>query len=668
MVWSFRVKAIVGIALIEAILLSLLIFSALHFQQQSSDRQFDHQVSMISSVFTSLIRHEVVAYDLAELNAAVDLLCKNQAISFVRILDIQNRVLAEGGKPDLLHESFSPSVDLHDVPDGIYRSTFPVLAEGVNFGTVQIGYDVSEINKSYHSAQRWGGGIAVFEMLLVGLFSLALGTYLTRQVRRFTDGAQQISAGRRGLQLPVVGNDEIAQATQAFNEMSRSIQSIYESLERQVRERTQALEQTNHRLNHLLDDRSSMLESQSVGLVTLQERTVTWCNAKFVRMMGYANMQELLGKTTRVFYAYEEDFIAVGAAYRTHGDLSALNRDFEFRRKDGLSIWVNLSGSRLPAEGQSLWVIVDVTDRVQSQQALERSERKFRALFESTSEAIMILDGDHFIDCNQSAVEMFAAASREEFCQLKIEDLSPPFQPCGTQSQVLANQWLERSHTGSVRFEWQSQRLDTRETFDAEVMLSRVPIDGRELTLAVMWDVSERKAMIEKIRQQANFDHLTGLCNRRYFMDLAERELERARRYEKPLAVLGIDIDFFKNINDTHGHKMGDLALQKFAETCRDVVRQTDLVGRLGGEEFAVMLPDTSFERAREIAERLRKRIEESELHLPDGETVLRYTVSIGLAHLPAGQAAEVDQLLQRADAALYEAKHAGRNKVAIAE
>jgi diguanylate cyclase (GGDEF)-like protein/PAS domain S-box-containing protein len=667
MVWTFRAKAVIGIALIEAVLLSLLIFSVLHFQKQSSDNQFNHRVSMISSVFASLIRHEVVAYDLAELKSAVDLLCKNPAVGFVRILDRQNRVMAEGGRPDLLHESFTPSADLHNVPDGIYRSVFPVLVEETNFGNVQIGYDVSEINKSYHSAQHWGVGIALFEMLLVALFSLVLGTYLTRQVRRFTTGAEEISAGHRGLQLPVVGNDEIAQATRAFNEMSRSIQVAHDSMERQIRERTQALEQTNHRLSHLLDDRSSMLESQSVGLVTLQERTIIWCNAKFVQMMGYANVQELIGKTTRVFYAHEEDFIAVGAAYREHGDLSMLNRDFEFRRQDGTSVWVDISGTRLPAEGQSLWVIVDVTDRVLSQQALERSERKFRALFESTSEAIMILDGDHFVDCNQSAIDMFGVAARDEFCRLKVEDLSPPFQPCGTESKTLAQQWIERSHTGSVRFEWHHLRLDTRQTFDAEVILSSVPIDGRELTLAVVWDVSERKAMMEKIRRQANFDHLTGMCNRRYFMDLAERELERARRYEKPLAVLGIDIDFFKRINDTYGHKAGDLALQKFAATCHEVVRQTDLVGRLGGEEFAVMLPDTPLERSREIAERLRKRVEESELHLPDGETVLRFTVSIGLVYLPASEHTDIDSLLQKADAALYGAKKSGRNRVVVA-
>jgi diguanylate cyclase (GGDEF)-like protein len=170
-------------------------------------------------------------------------------------------------------------------------------------------------------------------------------------------------------------------------------------------------------------------------------------------------------------------------------------------------------------------------------------------------------------------------------------------------------------------------------------------------------------------RQQANFDHLTGMCNRRYFMDLAERELERARRYQKPLAILGVDIDYFKRINDNYGHKAGDIALQKFAVTCHEVVRQTDLVGRMGGEEFAILLPETDLGRAREIAERLRKRVEESELSLPDGETVLHFTVSIGLTLLPAaGEKTELDALLHKADMALYQAKNAGRNRVLIAE
>lgn len=668
MVLSFRAKTILGIALIEAVLLGILIFNVMHFLRESNDSQFSNHIQTARNVFTSLIRDEVLASDLAQLHEAVGLLANNRGVSFVRILDSQNRVLAQSGIPEALTRPFNVSRDFNDAPDGIYRTVANIEESGVNFAQVQLGFDVAFLQNTYTKAERWSFAIALAEMGLVALFSLALGTYLMRQIRQFTNGANKISAGVLGLQLPVVGHDEIAQATRAFNAMSLAISNARESLEGQVRQRTSELEERNHRLRHLLDERSTLLNSQTVGLVTLQDRTILWCNDTFLRMMGYESLNEIQGETTRKFYAREEDFIAVGEAYREHGDLSVLNRDFEFVSKDGRSVWVDLSGSRLPAERQSLWVIVDVSQRVKSQQALQRSESKFRTLFESTSEAIMVLDGDRFIDCNPSTLKMFGAQSKDQICSISPANISPEQQPCGTDSIALSHKWIERAYTeGSVRFEWVHQRLDTRQKFAAEVLLSLVPFEDHKALLAVVWDVSERQALIEKIRRQANYDHLTGMFNRRYFMELAERELERARRSEKPLAVLGIDIDHFKRINDTYGHKAGDLALKKFAEICHEVVRQTDLAGRMGGEEFAILLPETDLGSAREIAERLRKRVDESELVLPDGENVVRFTVSVGLALLLSKEHAEIDMLLQKADAGLYQAKKSGRNKVVVA-
>ncbi len=668
--FSFRAKTILGIALIEAVLLSILIYSTLSFLHDSNESQFATHVETTRNVFTSLISDEVLVADLAELDSAVNLLGKNPGVSFVRILDSQNRVLAEAGEAQALARPFTASVDLNDAANGVYRTASVIEMSGVNFASIQFGFDVDFLEDTFVTAKRWSVAIALIEMGLVAVFSMLLGGYLIREINQFTAGARQISTGVLGLQLPVRGHDEIAEATRAFNAMSMTIKTAHDSLERQVKERTGELEQSNHRLRNLLNERATLLDNQTVGLVTLQARTIMWCNSAFLQMMGYADLAEFQGKTTRQFYAHEEDFVAVGQAYQVYGDLTALKRDFEFIRKDGKLIWVDLSGSRLPIEGQSLWVIVDVTERVRSQQALERSEKKFRALFESTSEAILIMDGEDFVDCNSAAVRMFGAHSKEEICRRMPDDLSPPVQPCGTESVILSKQWIARAYAeGSVRFDWVHHRLDSRQSFAAEVLLSLVPLDGGQVLLAVVWDVSERQAMINKIRQQANFDHLTGMCNRRYFMDLAERELERARRYQKPLAILGVDIDYFKRINDNYGHKAGDIALQKFAVTCHEVVRQTDLVGRMGGEEFAILLPETDLGRAREIAERLRKRVEESELSLPDGETVLHFTVSIGLTLLPAaGEKTELDALLHKADMALYQAKNAGRNRVLIAE
>ena len=123
-----------------------------------------------------------------------------------------------------------------------------------------------------------------------------------------------------------------------------------------------------------------------------------------------------------------------------------------------------------------------------------------------------------------------------------------------------------------------------------EVLLSQLQLGSQTQLLATIWDTSERMALLDTIKQQANTDYLTGLCNRRYFMILAERELARIQRTQQPLALLAIDIDYFKTINDRYGHLAGDLALQQFAAVCTELLRQTDVLGRIGGEEFAILL------------------------------------------------------------------------------
>jgi diguanylate cyclase (GGDEF)-like protein len=161
----------------------------------------------------------------------------------------------------------------------------------------------------------------------------------------------------------------------------------------------------------------------------------------------------------------------------------------------------------------------------------------------------------------------------------------------------------------------------------------------------------------------ATTDPLTGLCNRRHFLELADSEFERSRRSRRPLAVLLMDIDHFKSINDTQGHAAGDKVLTHVAQLCRGNTRMQDTTARLGGEEFVVLLPDTPIETAREVAERVRAAVaENTALCQPDGAAI-RATVSIGVAVI-ASNDNSAEHLLERADRAMYAAKDAGRNRV----
>jgi diguanylate cyclase (GGDEF)-like protein/PAS domain S-box-containing protein len=178
-------------------------------------------------------------------------------------------------------------------------------------------------------------------------------------------------------------------------------------------------------------------------------------------------------------------------------------------------------------------------------------------------------------------------------------------------------------------------------------------------------DITEREMMKEALEQQAHQDYLTGLCNRRYFMELGQAELERAQRYSHALSVLMLDIDHFKGINDSHGHKAGDLVLQRLADVMRETLRTMDIIGRISGEEFAVLLPETDLQQAAEVAERLRANVAGTDVVLEAGMP-LHFTVSIGVARLE-DRDINLDILLNQADKALYRAKESGRDKVCVA-
>ena len=178
-------------------------------------------------------------------------------------------------------------------------------------------------------------------------------------------------------------------------------------------------------------------------------------------------------------------------------------------------------------------------------------------------------------------------------------------------------------------------------------------------------DITERKVLEERFEKQAHLDYLTGLNNRRHFMELGEVELARAQRHGRDLSVFMLDIDHFKQFNDAYGHKAGDLVLLRLAEVMGSALRAEDVIGRIGGEEFAVFLPETPLAKAGEIAERLRASVAQAAVVFDAGQPQY-FTVSIGFTAL-RGLQTNLDILLGEADRALYEAKAAGRNRVVSA-
>jgi diguanylate cyclase (GGDEF)-like protein len=194
--------------------------------------------------------------------------------------------------------------------------------------------------------------------------------------------------------------------------------------------------------------------------------------------------------------------------------------------------------------------------------------------------------------------------------------------------------------------------------FDPAELIARVKV---QLKIKSLQDKLKRSNQM--LLDLSHTDPLTNLNNRRYMMEVLEKEIDRSQRTRAYLSLIMIDIDHFKNINDTYGHQKGDAVLQDLAILLKDHLRQYDTAARFGGEEFALILPETGLDEARQVAERLRQATEKLVFEeIPD----LKMTASLGVSCFPVEPVQTVDDLIREADYALYNAKRSGRNRVEL--
>lgn len=197
--------------------------------------------------------------------------------------------------------------------------------------------------------------------------------------------------------------------------------------------------------------------------------------------------------------------------------------------------------------------------------------------------------------------------------------------------------------------------------FDPEELVARMRV---HLKIKHLQD--DLKRSNELLLELSNTDHLTGLFNRRFLMEALDKEVQRARRKDGQVALLLMDIDHFKRVNDTHGHLQGDVVLQKVALHIQKELRSYDIAARYGGEEFVAVLPDTSLKEAFNVADRIRLSVQG--MHFAGSLANERVTVSLGVALFPSPCFDDIDGLLRAADEALYQAKERGRNRVIISD
>lgn len=304
------------------------------------------------------------------------------------------------------------------------------------------------------------------------------------------------------------------------------------------------------------------------------------------------------------------------------------------------------------------------------QAALRSSELKFRTLFESTTDAHLLFANGRWIDCNAAAATIFGC-TRERLMGSDLINFSPPMQPNGRRSEEEAIEKTRLAFTaGPQFFEWEHCRADGT-TFPAEVSLIGMDLGGKPHLQTIVRDITERKQAENRIRALVFSDPLTDLPNRRLLMDRLDQALATGQRHAHQGALLFIDLDNFKTLNDTLGHQTGDSLLKQVAQRLLACMREGDTVARLGGDEFIVLLEDLS-QNVREAAAQARvvsvKILETlGQPYKIEGQGH-HSTACIGVTLFGGPGRESTEEPLKRAELAMYQAKAAGRNTLRFFE
>jgi diguanylate cyclase (GGDEF)-like protein/PAS domain S-box-containing protein len=409
------------------------------------------------------------------------------------------------------------------------------------------------------------------------------------------------------------------------------------------------------RIEALLAEQGAVLDNVMFGIMYVRERRVVSTNRRFDELFGYGE-GELLGDPIGVLFPTVDDYVQ---GIQVAEPVLARGGDFgderQFRRRDGSLFWCTVSGRALDPERQddgSIWVFADSTERRQTEEKLRLSA----TVLEHIADGVMVIDLHGKIVATNPAFTQITGYTESEAVGTHSSLTRVASHDAGF-SEAL---WADLAETGF----WRGELLNRRKNGDTYLewlTVSAVRDDADAVThyVCVFSDITKVKESQDKLDHLAHHDPLTGLPNRLLFHDRLQHAMVRAARNHRQLAVMFIDLDRFKTVNDTLGHHVGDELLKQVAGQLAQCLRDGDTLARLGGDEFIVLLEDVDgVHGARQVAEKLMQLFERPVL-VSDYE--LFVTGSVGISLFPQ-DAVDMNVLIRNADVAMYQAKARGRN------
>ncbi len=656
------------ILVIVAIFSSVLIYLHETYENKQRIEQMQkREIGLAMAQLQSSLYNRLTEGDEGEALLSLSLAAMRPEMSALILADDQHRVMLANryswkGEAAAKHSRYSEVTALRVAQSGVselaYSQKKDSLLQGYyplvvayqrgglqkNMGVLYVEADSTPLLRGVRKETLENSlGYAAITLLAAAFIALLLHRLVCRRVNALNEATERIAAGDYAVRSNLQGNDELAELGKSFNLMARS-----------VAENIQLREKATH-------DQKRVLETMVDGYWLLDgEGYLREVNEAYVRMSGYQR-EELLNMCIPDLEAKEVTLASV----RAHMDAIIARGSERFetihRRKDGSLFDVEISAHYWQDTGQFFGFIRDISERKAREESL-----RIAAVAFNTQEAIIVTDQFANIIRVNRAFETITGYSEAE-----VLGKNPRILSAGLHDNAFYKQmWDSINGTGN----WSGEVWDRRRDgaiYPKWLTITAVRHLG-EVThyVAVFVDITERKKAEEEIKNLAFFDPLTHLPNRRMLLDHLRLAMGQSARNKNQGALMFLDIDYFKVLNDTQGHEFGDKLLVEVASRLSACLRDIDSVARFGGDEFVVLLEglspysQESAVQAGHIAEKIREALAQP-YYLEN--MVYQSSSSIGVV-LFSGDAVQIDELLKQADLAMYQAKASGRNMVRFFE
>ena len=667
---SLRMRLLLAIVLVQTVMLALLIVNGISIMDEKLAERTNLYLREQKQLLNAALAAPLAGRDYATAQGVLERVRRDNGIAYLVLFDADGRVVAASGWER--EEPLPPAAEalrLDDANDGKrFDTEIDIESGGQRYGKLRFGLSTVFMQTANAELIRENLAIGGVALVLSIVLMIGLSYWLTRSLTQLTHASAQLAAGELNVRLPVEGGDEVGRLTHAFNTMAAALQ-----------QRLRALAESEAKFSAIAD------YSYDCELWINPEAKMIWINPRVLDMFGYTPEECLATENFPAPFVSEADSArTVRQVRRALRGNSGQDYEFRARRKDGSEFWAAADWRPIyDTRGGYLGIrisIRDITQRKRAEQQLEatvaelrdaqavQQEYLARAQEERArlSALLAAMDiGILFVSTGNKVVYANPAFTR-------IWMIPPGVRPIDKDPQEV----LAASTCALARPEEQSRHIlrlaDPGEIFGVfEIQMA----DGRVITqqgytvedvsgrpVGHLWlfeDVTLERQTAAQLIYLAERDALTGLYNRHRFSEELSRMSADAERNGSRMALFFFDLDDFKYINDTFGHRAGDAMLIRLAGEVGGQVRRNEIFARLGGDEFAILVPDVSDEMLRVLAERITRSIALVRFQF-EGQS-LRLTSSLGIAVFP-DHADNAEDLVSRADTAMYQAKEAGKN------